>query len=602
MKSRILLALAAFAPMSAASAQQPRATIVVGVRQLGPVGYRDPIGAISPDGRWLAWAADAHLYVRPMQVGSAFELGAPENVKLQLAWLPDGDRMAVREGVPGLGPQWAVYDVAKRTRSVLWDGASTIVGHPAESSTGDSIRIPISQLQELAWSPDGRSVAGLAYAGPRSQFWMIDADGRSARVTTTDRAINSLAWLPDSRRVACIIRTDAGPRVSLPCGDSLSPGWREDAYGPLAFSPDGSALYFASPNVGGTLDLWSRSLRDGSARKLTNLPRDTYAPSVAHDGRVLFKSQTYWTTIEVIPSTGGSSRTVTDFMAETPEWDWTSTQIGVTYGNWRRVVDDQHYPDISQDVGIVDVGNSAPAKAVKTVVQASPSEDQGMCWSPNGRWIAFHSHQRHTDDIWLEPADGSAPPRQISMGGYETGWPRWSRDGRWIAFMTEQPDARGTHGRLFVIPVDQETGKTQPAQPVPLDGVAGSAEHAEWMPDGEHLVVSTAGPTRSERAIYVVSRDGGREPPRRIHQFTSEQRYSGVAVSPDGSLVAFVAPATDGVFQLFTVPISGGAERQITRDPVDKTQPAWSPDGKWIAFTRWEYRVDFLIQAPDRPR
>ena len=602
MNTRILLALIAFVPMAAASAQQPRATIVVGVRQLGPVGYRDPIGAISPDGRWLAYAVDAHLYVRPMQVGSAFELGAPENVRLQIAWLPDGERLAVLEGVPGLGAQWAVYDVAKRTRSVLWDGRSTIVGHPAESSSGDSIRIPVSRFQELTWSPDGRSIAGLAQAGTRSQLWMIDTAGRTARVTTIDRAVSSLAWLPDSRHVACIMRTDVGPRVSLPCGDPPSPGWREDAYGPLAFAPDGSALYFASPNAGGTLDLWRRSLRDGDARKLTNLPRDTYAPSVTRDGRVVFESQTFWTAIDVIPSAGGRSRTVTGFMAETPEWNWASTQLGVTYGNWRRVVDDERYPDIAQDLGIVDVDNAVPAKAVKTVVQASPSEDQGMSWSPNGRWIAFHSHQQHTDDIWLQPTDRSAPPRQISTGGYETGWPRWSRDGRWIAFMTEQADARGSHGRLFVIPADQETGKTQPAQPVPLDGVVGNAEHAEWMPDGEHFVVSAAGPGRSERAIYLVSRDGVRSPAGRIHQFTSEQRYSGVALSPDGASVAFVAPASDGVFQLFTVPISGGDVRQITRDPVDKTQPAWSPDGKWIAYTRWEYRVDFLVLEPDRSR
>lgn len=601
MSHRILLITIACWSISAARAQAPRATIVVGVRQLGPVGYRDPIGAISPDGRWLAYAVDAHLYVRPMPLGSTFELGAPENVRLRLAWLPEAGRLAVLEGVAGLGPQWAVYDVAKRTRSVLWDGRP-IAGHLAESAAGDSIRIPVSRFQELAWSPDGRFVAGLADAGPRSQLWLIDADGRTARVTTIDRVANSLAWTPDSRHVACIMQTDVGPRVSLPCEDSPSPEWREASYGPLAFSPDGGALYFASPNAGGTLDLWRRSLRDGGARKLTSFPRDTYAPSVARDGRVVFESQAYWTAIEVIPATGGRSRTVTAFMSETPVWNWTSTQLGVTYGNWRRVVDDQRYPDITQDLGIVDAGNSKLAKAVTTVVQASPSEDQGMSWSPNGRWIVFHSHQQHTDDIWLEPADGSAPPRQISTGGYETGWPRWSRDGRWISFMTEQQGPQGLHGRLFVIPVDEETGITQPAQPVLLDGVVGDVEHAEWMPDGEHLVVSTAGPARSGRAIYLVSRARSRGPARRIHQFTSEQRYSGVAVSPDGASVAFVAPAPDGVFQLFTVPISGGAARQLTRDPVDKTQPAWSPDGKWIAYTRWEYRVDFLVEAPEGTR
>lgn len=581
-----------------ASAQLPGATKVTSARQLGPVGYRDPVGALSPDGKRLAWAIDTHLYVRPIQGGSAIELGVPESVRLQLAWLPDAIHIAVKEIVPGVGPQWAVYDVAERTRAVLWDGRRMLVGHSAASTTTDSIQILVSRLQDLAWSPDGRSVAGVSYTGPQSQLWIVDADGRNARVTTVDRAITSLAWLPDSRRIACVMRTDAGPRVSLPCGETASPTWTVDAYGPLAFSPDGNSLYFASPNARGTLDLWRRSLSDGSARKLTDLPRDTYAPSVARDGRVLFKTQMYSTTIGVVAPNGGPSRVVTSFMAETPAWNWTSTQLGVTYGNWRRVVDDQHYPDISQDLGIVDVDGAQPASAVKTVVQASPSEDQGMSWSPNGRWIAFHSHQQHSDDIWLEPADHSAPPRQVSKGGYETGWPRWSRDGRTIAFVTEQPGAQGTHGRLFIIPANQETGDTQPEQPVAFDGLVGEVEHAEWMPDGERLVVSTAGPKRSERAIYLASRAGG--PARRIHQFRSEQRYSGVAVSPDGASVAFVAPASGGIFQLFTVPVSGGEPRQITTDAVDKTQPAWSPDGKQIAFTRWEYRVDFLLLEPER--
>ncbi len=57
--------------------------------------------------------------------------------------------------------------------------------------------------------------------------------------------------------------------------------------------------------------------------------------------------------------------------------------------------------------------------------------------------------------------------------------------------------------------------------------------------------------------------------------------------------MAFIAPAADGHFQLFRMPIGGGTPVQLTTDPSNKTQPSWSPDGRRIAFTVWEYQVRF---------
>lgn len=75
----------------------------------------------------------------------------------------------------------------------------------------------------------------------------------------------------------------------------------------------------------------------------------------------------------------------------------------------------------------------------------------------------------------------------------------------------------------------------------------------------------------------------------------SEGTHLAFALSPDGKRIVF---DLQGV--LFTMPATGGPARPITDALYDARQPAWSPDGKWIAFQSnrdGHYRI-WLI-APD---
>ncbi len=173
---------------------------------------------------------------------------------------------------------------------------------------------------------------------------------------------------------------------------------------------------------------------------------------------------------------------------------------------------------------------SSKSQAVEHTVQSSTSEEQGMCWSPNGKWVTFHSHFGPSDDLWIEPADGSQPSRQITRDGHETGWPRWSPDGKWLVYPSHVNDR--PKARIYVVGMDQETGTvTQPQEEVPLEGFTQHAMQTEWMPDSETLVFESAGPP-GKKAIYTVPRTGGT--PRLIHRWDSEQHYSGIGLSPDG--------------------------------------------------------------------
>jgi Tol biopolymer transport system component len=171
------------------------------------------------------------------------------------------------------------------------------------------------------------------------------------------------------------------------------------------------------------------------------------------------------------------------------------------------------------------------------------------------------------------------------------GWPRWSPDGRWVLYDGASP----TTGKsaLFVIGIDQNNGTVlDKGREVVLTGFDGDITHGEWLPDSATVVaIAKEGPGR--HAIVVAPAAGGAA--RVVHRFASEHDFPGLAVAPDGTRVAFIAPAPDGFFQVFQLPMSGGQHLQLSVDPTHKTQPAWSPDGARIAFTIWSYDVQFWL-------
>ena len=482
----------------------PTLTYVTTAHQFGVVGYRDPVGAISPDGRHFAYAEGRFVRVMPIGGGASITMAPGEGQIRFLIWTSN--------------TQLAVQDVT-----------------------------------------------------PAGRMWLYEL-GREGRQR-----------LPDDWRQ---------PALKAPNLDS-------PIVGPIAFAPDGATAYFSTPNDRGMVELRSANIATGQSRRLSNFSRDAYAPSVASNGTVVFKTQTYRTHLADVAFEGGPTRQLTTFQSETPSYHPTKPLIAFTYGTWRRVMDDARYPDIAQEIGTIDVGQQLPLAKPTEVLEDSDSEDQAMTWSPNGKWIAFHTHKEMSDDVWLRPAEAlaKADDKRITFlgRGAEVGWPRWSPDGRTVLLN----GARKSDGEsvLYTVGVNQDSGAvTSELREIAVDGISGEMGHAEWMPNSATVIaIAKEGPGR--HVIFTVPAAGGRATV--VHRVASEHDFPGLAASANGRYVAFVGPASDGFFQIFVKAIGSDTPPvQLTTDRSHKTQPAFAPDGSRVAFTVWSYEAAFWAFTP----
>jgi len=85
---------------------------------------------------------------------------------------------------------------------------------------------------------------------------------------------------------------------------------------------------------------------------------------------------------------------------------------------------------------------------------------------------------------------------------------------------------------------------------------------------------------QSASHIWMMSVGGGA--PRQLTMH--EKGESAPAFSPDGKQLAFIS-SRDGTANLYLLPLDGGEARKLTKISTGTADPRWSPDGKWIAFS-----------------
>lgn len=427
---------------------------------------------------------------------------------------------------------------------------------------GEARRLTSFAGQELypKISPDGSQIAFSAeYSGSR-QVWVMPAEGGQPRQLTfytdvgpqppragTDAWV--LGWSPDGKILTRFNRTPWGDRMGRyylvdPAGGLETP-LPPPHGGSASFSPDGKALVYTpidrefrtwKRSLGGRAqDLWIYDLVANQSRRLTdwrgtdNFPmwlgdtiyftsdRDYTLNLFGYDLKTGATRQlTHFTTFDVLWPSAGPGEIVFASGGELYRYvpgEAEPTRIPITlHAELAGAV--PRFDDVADNIADATLSPSnkrilfeargdlftVPAEkgSAHNLTLTQGVRERDPDWSADGKSIAYLSDATGEYELYLRPADGSAPPRQLTRDSDV--WlarPRFSPDGKKIAYSDRRR-------RLWLI--DVASGERQQVD----QGYRDDLLRFVWSPDSKLLVYENTRPDTRLIGLSLYSLEDGK--------------------------------------------------------------------------------------------
>jgi Tol biopolymer transport system component len=416
---------------------------------------------------------------------------------------------------------------------------------------------------------------------------------------------SSLAISPDGKSLAMLLlKSDGATRLHVRRLESLEavelPG-TAGAYAPF-FSPDGKWVAF----YGGAK--LKKTLADGSGSPIVLADVSDFLGGAWLESGEIILANARRNMLWRLPGAGGPLEPLFDYGGEAqslaaPRWaeelpggrgilftaqqpEGYAIEFVNTDGRGRKpVVSHGFYPRYTASGHLLYVDNGT-LYAVK--FDPDRVETVGEAW-PIVRDVAFSegfgsAHYDVSDTgtlvYWREPSAGSFVLSRITPHGSTPlinqparyAFPRVSPDGQKVAFAVGAVSTSD----LFIYDIATRAR-------IRVENSSGELTFPLWSPDGRHLLSTD----QNIAGIAWRSADGA-EPGRKL--------LAGVSIpfsmTRDGQRLAYYKMGQDTVFDLWTVPLTegpqgltAGPEARFRATPFVETYPAFSPDGRWIAYT-----------------